>query len=446
MDMYSLRNRQALEKIEQTILSPFAAQSVVAAKSRLFPEPEHSYRTAFQRDRDRIIHSRAFRRLKHKRQVFLTSYGDHYRTRLTHTVEVSQLARTMARALGLNEDLAEAVGLGHDLGHTPFGHIGEVVLDAILKGEDSLDGILHIGDVGGFKHNYQSVRIVDMNEIKYDFDGLNLTAPVREGILKHTRLRRRYINFPDFKMPGLYYELDNATTIEGQIVAICDEIAQRTHDLEDGIRAGYVSLDMVRELPIVKIVEQKQNIEFGLTSNEFLYRNFLVRKLVNYLMTDVIEETLRALREFHVRANRTSFFDVRIVWFSPAVDPLQHELDRFIMREIIAQAAENRSDAKATATIRRLFKYYYLYPNLLPTYRLQRCATMAQQKLIYAGTPDQKSAVRKELEFNRHFARAICDYVAGMTDSYAEQALQNLATKSEKELQQLRADKTPFGF
>jgi len=239
------------------VLSPFAAKSVDAAKTRLITEEEHAYRTAFQRDRDRIIHSRAFRRLKHKRQVFLVTYGDHYRTRITHTIEVSQLSRTMARALGLNEDLVEAIALGHDLGHTPFGHIGEVVLHRIMKGHDDLDGALHMTDAGGFKHNYQSVRIVDYNEMKYGFRGLNLTAPVREGILKHTRLRRNDVNIPGFEKEGLYYDLDHATTLEGQIVAVCDEIAQRTHDLEDGLRARHVSLLDVRSLELIKLIEQR---------------------------------------------------------------------------------------------------------------------------------------------------------------------------------------------
>ena len=372
MDNYKIRDRQALENIEEKVLSPFAAKSAAGAQTRLVEEAEHAYRTAFQRDRDRIIHSRAFRRLKHKRQVFLTSYGDHYRTRLTHTLEVSQLSRTMARALGLNEDLTEAIGLAHDLGHTPFGHIGEVVLDSILKGKDNLDGALQLGDVGGFKHNYQSVRIVDTNETKYSFEGLNLTAPVREGILKHTRLRRGHINFPDFKMDGLFYELDHATTLEGQIVALCDEIAQRTHDLEDGIRAKYVTLEQVRQLELIRMVEKSYHINIK-NDGEFVYRNLLIRKLVHFLVTDVLEETLRSMKEFNQLMGRQQFFDERLVWFSPAIDPFQEQLDQFIMQEIISKAAEKRSDAKAKSTIRRLYGYFYQYPNLLPLYRLFKC-------------------------------------------------------------------------
>lgn len=446
MKNYHIRDRQSLEKIENDILSPFASKSTDGAKTRLIGEEEHAYRTAYQRDRDRIIHSRAFRRLKHKRQVFLTSYGDHYRTRLTHTLEVSQLSRTMARALGLNEDLAEAIGLAHDLGHTPFGHVGEVVLDVILKGNDDLDGSVNIGDVGGFKHNYQSVRIVDSNETKYDFPGLNLTAPVREGILKHTRLRRGHLNFPNFKMDGLYYNLDNATTLEGQIVAVCDEIAQRTHDLEDGIRAGYVTLDLVRELPLIHKVEENYRIELERVKDQFLYRNLLIRKLVNFLVTDVLNESLGKMKAFFELMNRSEFFDTRIVWFSPVIDPWQDELDRFIMREIISKAAEKRSDEKAKNIIRDLFKFFYLYPNLLPAYRLATCTTAAEQKIVYAGTSDERRHIRQQLNANPLFARAVCDHVAGMTDSFAEQAINILSSFSTEQLLHQRADTQDLGF
>ena len=389
----SLRKRSDLEKIEETILAPYAALSTRFAPSRLHPEPEHAYRTAFQRDRDRIIHSRAFRRLKHKRQVFLTESGDHYRTRITHTLEVSQLSRTMARTLGVNEELAEAIALGHDLGHTPFGHIGEVVLHEILSGADTLDGTLPGRDAGGFKHNYQSLRVVDMLEKKYTWDGLNLTAAVREGILKHTRLRREAIRFPGCNLDGLHYELDNATTIEGQIVAVCDEIAQRTHDLEDGIRAGFVSLESVRELPIIREIDRRTGLKMN---DRFIYRNTLIRTLVNFLVTDVMEAALGRIDAFMHLTGRADTFDTLLVWFSDRVNPLQEELDRFIASEIIRIASEERSDDQAREIIRSLFKGYYLDPGLLPEYRL--------------------ASVREDTTF----LRAISDHIAGMTDNYAE--------------------------
>ncbi|HOY45246.1 MAG TPA: dNTP triphosphohydrolase [bacterium] len=397
----NLRKRSDLEKIEETILAPWAARSTCFAPTRLHAEPEHAYRTAFQRDRDRIIHSRAFRRLKHKRQVFLTQSGDHYRTRITHTLEVSQLSRTMARTLGVNEELAEAIALGHDLGHTPFGHIGEVVLHDILSGTDTLDGTLPARDGGGFKHNYQSLRVVEVLEKKYAWDGLNLTAAVREGILKHTRLRRQAINYPGFNLEGLHYELDNATTIEGQIVAVCDEIAQRTHDLEDGIRAGFVSLERVRELPIIREIDRRAGLKLD---DRFIYRNTLIRSLVNFLVTDVMEATLERIDTFMGLTGRSSHFDTLLVWFSDRVNPLQEELDRFISSEIIRIASEERSDDQAREIIRTLFRSYFLQPGLLPDYRLAPVLT----------------GEGKELRKDSSFLRAIADHIAGMTDNYAE--------------------------
>lgn len=420
----SLRLRSDLEQIEQTLQAPFAALSSQAAVTRLRLEPEHPYRTAFQRDRDRIIHSRAFRRLKHKRQVFLTESGDHYRTRITHTLEVSQLARTMARGLGVNEDLTEAIALGHDLGHTPFGHIGEVVLHGIMSGEDTLEGTLAPSDAGGYKHNYQSLRVVDVLEKKYSWEGLNLTAAVREGILKHTRLRRDVLHFPDFNLQGLHYQLDNATTIEGQIVAVCDEIAQRTHDLEDGIRAGFVSLDRVRRLPIIAEIDRRAGLV--LTDN-FIYRNILIRSLVNFLVTDVMEAALERIENFLRLMDRSNYFDTLLVWFSPRVDPLQEELDRFIASEIIQTASEERSDRHAREIIRTLFRSFYLNPGLLPDYRLAPVLagpTYSGVELdewrAEGGGFLARSLSERKLQADESFLRAICDHIAGMTDNYAE--------------------------
>jgi dGTPase len=417
---FKMRNRVDLEKIEQQVLVPFAAKSADWENSRIHKEPEHAYRTAFQRDRDRIIHSRAFRRLKHKRQVFLTRSGDHYRTRLTHTLEVSQLARTMARALGLNEDLVEAIALGHDLGHTPFGHVGEYVLHRIMSGEDSLNGIIRAGYLGGFKHNYQSLRVVDYNEKKYDFDGLNLTAAVREGILKHTQLRREAVRYPDFILNGLYYELDNAVTLEGQIVAVCDEIAQRTHDLEDGIRAHYVELDQVRSLEIVKQFEKRAGVEKPDADDSYIYRNQMIRGLIDYLVTDVIEATLARLAKY--QSTVPGLFEELIVYFSEATNPLQEELNRFIYNEIISTASDERSDDLAAKTIRDMFKFYYLTPWLLPSYRLKPILSPGDYDLIYQ---DIKTAEEQGQIFsivnNSKFPRAICDHIAGMTDNFAEQ-------------------------
>ncbi|RPH93322.1 MAG: dNTP triphosphohydrolase [Calditrichaeota bacterium] len=436
----TLRNRRQLDRLENKWLSPFAAKSDAGASTRLRHEKEHPYRTAFQRDRDRIIHSRAFRRLKHKRQIFLTTFGDHYRTRLTHTIEVSQLSRTMARTLGLNEDLVEAIALAHDIGHTPFGHIGEVVLHRIMAGKDHLDGVIHLGDMGGFKHNYQSVRIVDSLETKYSFDGLNLTAPVREGILKHTRLRRQDVLLPGFCYDGLNYDLDDAVTLEGQIVAICDEIAQRTHDLEDGIRAQYVDLDQVRQLALIKKIEEIKGSFLSSESDGFVYRNRLIRKLVDLLVTDVLRQTIKNLRQFYKREQRYSFFDRRIVWFSDQLDPLQVELDQFIMKRIIKTAIRDRDDHHSEEVIRNLFKSYFQNPNLVPSYRLEKCMSKDEISLVYDQQAAAENRVHEQLRRDGRFARAVCDYIAGMTDHYAELKYREFSAKSVQELEAMRGD------
>ncbi|MDZ7374108.1 MAG: dNTP triphosphohydrolase [candidate division KSB1 bacterium] len=408
------RTREELEAIEERTLAPYASLSRGAGASRVHQEPEHPYRTAFQRDRDRIVHSRAFRRLKHKRQVFLTDSGDHYRTRITHTMEVSQLARTLARALGLNEDLTEAIALGHDLGHTPFGHIGETVLHRIMTGQDLLDGLLDGKDLGGFKHNYQSLRVVDQIEMKYAWPGLNLTAPVREGILKHTGLLRGAVRYPEMKLEGLHYDCDFPVSLEGQVVAICDEIAQRTHDLEDGLRAGFVALERIREVQLVREVEAERGLGPLLKGNPFLYRNQIIRALIEALVTDVLQETLRRLQDYVRRKGMRREFDEEIVAFSARMDPLQAELDEFIDREIIYTATIFRADDEAVALLRHLFRSYLEDPGRLPDYVLERVPQpdRVPESRTSSG-PTSGSEERKRL------ARVVCDHVAGMTDNFA---------------------------
>jgi dGTPase len=421
---FNIRDRVFLETLENQTCSPLASSSAQFSATRLYEEPEHPYRTAFQRDRDRIIHSRAFRRLKHKRQVFLTQSGDHYRTRLTHTLEVAQLARTMARALGLAEDLAEAIALGHDLGHTPFGHVGEVVLHKIMSGLDDLDGCLPAGiAAGGYKHNYQSVRVVDVIEQKYRRSGLNLTAAVREGILKHTRLRRDSIHYPDFNLTGLAYDLDNAVTLEGQLVAVCDEIAQRTHDLEDGIRAHYVTIQDIKHLPIIALVEKRMKMVDPLRCDDFLQRNLIIRGLVNLLVTDVLEETQRRVQKW-LQTGQTPPFTTLLAWFGDAIHPLQEELDGFIDQYIICAAIEQHSDDRAIEVIRALFKAYYRQPRFLPAHCLQTCSPELQRSLRSpAGLDALHTDERNE------FLRVICDQIAGMSDNFSENELQRIESE-----------------
>ena len=421
---FNLYNREFYENLEQKSLAPYATLSKDANNTRIHAEEEHPYRTSIQRDRDRIIHSRAFRRLKHKQQVFLISEGDHYRTRLTHTLEVSQLSRTLARALGLNELLTEAIALGHDLGHTPFGHVGEIVLNKILNGKDDLDGLLSGNDLGGFKHNYQSVRVVDFIEKKYsEYDGLNLTAYVREGILKHTRLLRAHYSYPDFEFDGLHFELDHATTLEGQVVAICDEIAQRTHDLEDGIRAGLVDISRVRKVEIIQHVEKMHHLDKYLP-DAYGYRNRMIRELINFLIGDVIETTIDNIEKFYQRKKRLNFFDEEIVKFSSNVDPLQRELNHFIYQEIIFKCAGNdyRNDNKKM--LRQIFKSFLLYPAMLPDYIVDRLRKM---------TSDEQLKLNDNIlpNYEDKFVRAIADHVAGMTDSYAQSQARKMRAPDE---------------
>ncbi len=397
-DSFRLFDTRRQYDMEDALLAPYAFPGRKANATRLRPETEHPYRKAFSRDRDRIIHSRAFRRLKHKRQVFLTNVGDHYRTRLTHTMEVSQLSRSIARALGLNEDLTEAIALGHDLGHTPFGHLGETVLDQILRGKfGNLEGF-PAADCGGFKHNYQSLRVVDHLEMRYSFPGLNLTAPVREGILKHTRLRRHKIRYPQLQTENLRFEQDCASTLEGQVVAIADEIAQRTHDLEDGIRAGLAELEEVRRLEIVQKVEEEHGLRPLFEKDRYLYRNRLIHRLIDLLVNDVIQNTLERLRNSDFPAAGVEGVTREYVGFSRDVDPLQKELNKFIYECIIYREEVRKFDDAAQEVMINLFRVYSSRPELLPrgVHRWLK--------------PKMEETLR---------ARVICDHIAGMTDPFA---------------------------
>lgn len=417
---FRVRDRHYLEEVEEKILAPYAVRSRGQNETRLYPEPEHDYRTNFQRDRDRIIHSRAFRRLKHKRQVFLVTTGDHYRTRLTHTIEVVQLSRTIARALGVNEDLTEAIALGHDLGHTPFGHIGEVALHKILHGSDTLDGQLEGKDYGGFKHNYQSVRVVDLLEKKYEFDGLNLTRVVREGILKHTRLNRHVIRYPNISEADLMLDLPNATSVEGQIVAICDEIAQRTHDLEDGLRAGFVRVQEVRQLPIVQLAEERLNFTQEPGQLDFTYSITLMKKLIHLLVTSVIEESLRNLEDYYRRKGHFYPFDERVVYFDREIDPLQQELDAFINRRIIHRPGIDWADSMSVYVIRGLFGAYLKRPKEMRSFPAHEFFSK------YSHWPEDEFPHITETPEQEQFVRLVADYIAGMTDNFAMREFERL--------------------
>jgi dGTPase len=396
----------------------------------LGPDEERTadFRLAFQRDRDRILHSRAFRRLKHKTQVFVPHVADHPRTRLTHTLEVGQLGRTIARALGLNEDLVEAVAMGHDVGHTAFGHTGESVLNEILVGTSRGFRLPErvFAEVGAFKHNYQSLRVVDVLERRYDSPGLNLSDQVREGILKHTSWKVNY-RFPLPDTEGLF--LNRACHLEGQAVAVADEIAQQTHDLEDGLRAGSARLEAVEELAVARRVVEGLGELYRLENRRWRRQNLLIRGVIRLFVSDVISAAADRIDRFMDRHDITDNAGFRecedeisqtTVWFSQEVEHLFDELKAFIYRFIINHSRVNRQDWRAHKVIVELFKAYWTSPLNLPSYVLLR----ARDELGFDYLRDlpMKSVV-DEVSNRYHssagFARLVADHIAGMSDRFA---------------------------
>jgi dGTPase len=430
------RGREELEADERRRLAYFASLSE-EARRRHGADPEQSvdFRLAFQRDRDRILHSRAFRRLKHKTQVFVPHVADHPRTRLTHTLEVGQLGRTIARALGLNEDLVEAIAMGHDVGHTAFGHTGEKVLDEILRGVNDDVSLPEVvtAEVGAFKHNYQSLRVVDLLEWRYDRPGLNLSDQVREGILKHTSWKTEF-PFPLPSNTGLC--LDRPCHLEGQVVAAADEIAQQTHDLEDGLRAGSVGLGKVEELAVARRVICAMGEMYPSERRGWRRQNLLIRGLIGLFISDVIEAGSERIERF---CDRRGISDHRgwtagsrevsqtTVWFSREVSELFAELKTFVYRFIINHAQVNRQDWRARKVVTSLFRAFWLNPLNLPTYVLLR----ATEELEFPYLRDLPLAsVAGEVASRYHtspgFARLVADHIAGMSDRFALEEYRSL--------------------
>jgi dGTPase len=366
-------------------LAPYA-QTEEASRGRRFPEPPPRHRTEFQRDRDRIVHSTAFRRLVYKTQVFVNHEGDLYRTRLTHSLEVAQIARSVARALGLNEPLAEAICLAHDLGHTPFGHAGQDALNECMR------------DLGGFEHNLQSLRVVDELEERYaEFPGLNLTFETREGILKHCSVAnarglgdvgRRFI---ERRQPGL----------EAQLANLADAIAYNNHDVDDGIRAGLVTVEALTEVRIFRRHHDEVLARYpGIGPRRLVHET--VRRMIDDVVTDLIEETRRRL----AAAAPASIDEVRaqdgpLVAFSEKSAGEHHELKRFLRRRVYEHERVTSMREGAVRTLRQLFDAFFGDVSLMPgEYR--------------------DTALRLESESGATGrARAVADYIAGMTDRYA---------------------------
>lgn len=373
-------DREYLQEIERRALAPYAALST-ESRGRRHPEKPHPYRTEFQRDRERIIHSRSFRRLEYKTQVFINHEGDHYRTRLTHTIEVAQIARSIARALRLNEDLAEAIALAHDLGHPPFGHAGEQELNILLK------------DYGGFEHNRQSLRVVEELEHRYPhFKGLNLTWETREGIIKHSSEYDRP-SFSDFS-PQTW------PSLEAQIIDLADEIAYNNHDLDDGLSSGILSPSIVSHLDLWVMAEDRYGADMG--EDPKLRRHGIIRTIIDILVSDLILTTAQRIEAFNI----ASFADVasspeRIVCFSDCIDAANKQLKAFLMEHLYQHYRVARMTIKAQAVIRDLFRIYTEYPDTLPEeYR---------EKALRDGVIPTAT-----------------DYIAGMTDRYALEEHQKL--------------------
>jgi dGTPase len=353
------------------------------SRGRRHRETDAGYRSAYQRDRDRIVHSAAFRRLEYKTQVFVNHEGDLFRTRLTHSIEVAQIARTIARVLQLNEDLSEAIALAHDLGHTPFGHAGQDALNECMR------------EFGGFEHNLQSLRVVDELEEKYaGFDGLNLTFETREGILKHCS-RTKAAELGDV---GERFLKGGQPSLEAQLANFADEIAYNNHDVDDGVRAGLVSVESLREVPLFRRLANEVDKEHpGLAAKRF--RHEVVRRMINHLVSDLVAETQRQLTEQRI----SSIDDVRaaarpLIGYSAGVREENLELKRFLNRQMYRHPRVHRMTVKAARVVSELFKAFMEDPKLLPE--------KAQARL----TPVDDPRVR---------ARAIADYIAGMTDRYA---------------------------
>ena len=405
--------REHFERLEEERLALYASKSGRASRPLgSIPSTPGDSRTAYVRDRDRIIHSRAFRRLKHKTQVFIPYEGDHFRTRLTHTIEVSQVARSGARALGLNEDLAEAIALGHDLGHTPFGHSGEKVLDRLLREGHP--------EAGGFKHNYQSVRVVDRLEKRYDHPGLNLTHDVREGIFKHTSWKANFpfpLDFPE----GL--RLESGGTLEAQLVNWADEIAQQTHDLEDG-------LPLADEADIEELdVARRVRAERGYGRDASSRRASLIRGLIAMLTADLVEASRQRIEkwlastgvsdadQFYARRDR---LPDDLIAFSEQGKRDYRELREFVYRHVIHSFPVSRHDGHARRVIAGLFAAYRENPRLLPDSVLRDVAAQLGGRYLREVPLHEVDEEGGGYAARPGFHRAIADHIAGMTDSYCD--------------------------
>ena len=372
-------SREMFDEREDAVLAPYAMRNS-QSRGRKYPDEKHPYRAEYQRDRDRIIHTTPFRRLEYKTQVFVYSEGDHYRNRLTHSIEVAQIGRTLARALGCNEDLTEAICLAHDLGHPPFGHVGESTLNALMQ------------DHGGFDHQKQTLRIVTEIEDRYPpHPGLNLTYEVLEGVVKHD---------PQFdaRDAGDFHPEERGT-LECQLADLADEIAYNTSDLDDGLRSGILEPEEVAELAVSGKALEDLGLESGADFRDDRARRRFIRRLVDLEVTDVVTTTVEDLERYRI----SSLADLRsmpfnVAHYSEEMEAGNRALVRFLYQRFYHNYRVARMAAKAERTLNELFRAYVDKPRQLPGNLQQRLRSHPE------GLP-----------------RAVCDYLSGMTDRYAIQ-------------------------
>lgn len=373
-------DRATLEELEDKTLAPYGMRSK-NSKGRAYLDTEPDYRTVFQRDRDRILHTTAFRRLEYKTQVFINYEGDYFRTRLTHTLEVAQIGRTLARALGANEDLVEAICLAHDLGHSPFGHSGETALARLMK------------DFGGFDHNKQSLRIVTELEQRYpEFPGLNLSWEVREGMVKH----ESEYDIADAR--DLNPELRG--NLETQIANVADELAYTTHDLDDGLRSAMINPQILDGIALWEILKETYN--WRGPNLDDIERHRMIRHLVGLMVTDMVQATDQRLKESGVKsALEVQKLSYNVIGYSEDMHRRNRELKDFLYQKLYRHYRVVRMQVKAENIIKDLFEAYTNEPAMLPT-QFQK------------------------LTSTRGLQRTVCDYIAGMTDRFAIEEHQRL--------------------
>jgi dGTPase len=383
---------------EYGTLAPYASHDA-QSRGRRFEEPGPTHRTEYQRDRDRIIHSNAFRRLVYKTQVFVNHEGDLYRTRLTHSIEVAQIARTIARAIAVNETLTEAICLAHDLGHTPFGHAGQDALNECMR------------DYGGFEHNLQSLRVVDELEERYAaFPGLNLTFETREGILKHCSAK----NARELGELGERFLKRQQPSLEAQIANVADEIAYNNHDVDDGVRAGLISIEELRQ---VGLFAREHDVVLraypDLNPRRLIHE--VVRRMVNRVVTNLVDTTNAALRAAQPNsAQAVRELPAPLLKFTPEIESEHLELKRYLRDHVYRHYRVLRMTTKARKVIHALFQALFDTPALLPPEHRAACERLQSD----AGEAGK--------------ARAIADYIAGMTDRYALAEYKRLLDPNER--------------